>query len=367
MATLARETGNSSRPHDSLAPRRILVDITHPAHLHFFRHAIGELRSAGHELLLTARDKDCLRELAGQWGMELLWFGETPAGWLGKGRTLLHRQWRLWRVVREFRPHVMAAIGGTFIGAVGYLTRVPTIVFTDTESATLSNWITFPFATRICVPRAFRGERRRPHLRYDGFHELAYLRPPRFQPDPSVLREMGVANGEPYTMVRFVGWRAGHDVGRRGLTREQKIAAVERLAEHSRVFITSEAELPSSLAAYRLPLPACRMHDALAFASLLFGESSTMSSEAAILGVPSVFVYPQVELGIVQEHAERWRIVHWYPPEQFTAALEKASSLLRERRGDHWRGVARQIVDSSVDVSEFIREQVLESARSRAA
>jgi predicted glycosyltransferase len=33
------------------------------------------------------------------------------------------------------------------------------------------------------------------------------------------------------------------------------------------------------------------MHDAIAFASLLFGESSTMSEEAAMLGVPSIYLY----------------------------------------------------------------------------
>ena len=33
-----------------------------------------------------------------------------------------------------------------------------------------------------------------------------------------------------------------------------------------------------------------RMHDAIAFSSLLFGESATMSSEAAMLGVPTIFI-----------------------------------------------------------------------------
>jgi predicted glycosyltransferase len=33
------------------------------------------------------------------------------------------------------------------------------------------------------------------------------------------------------------------------------------------------------------------MHDAIAFSSLVFGESSTMSEEAAMLGVPSVYLF----------------------------------------------------------------------------
>ena len=36
---------------------KLLVDMGHPAHVHFFRHAIRELESRGHEVRITARDK----------------------------------------------------------------------------------------------------------------------------------------------------------------------------------------------------------------------------------------------------------------------------------------------------------------------
>ena len=35
----------------------ILVDMVHPAHVHFFRHAIGELQQRGHNVAVTARAK----------------------------------------------------------------------------------------------------------------------------------------------------------------------------------------------------------------------------------------------------------------------------------------------------------------------
>ena len=34
------------------------MDITHPAHVHFFRHAIAELRARGHDVAVTTRRKD---------------------------------------------------------------------------------------------------------------------------------------------------------------------------------------------------------------------------------------------------------------------------------------------------------------------
>ena len=39
-----------------------------------------------------------------------------------------------------------------------------------------------------------------------------------------------VKPGEIFTLMRFVGWGAGHDIGRSGLTTQNKIRAVEELS-----------------------------------------------------------------------------------------------------------------------------------------
>ena len=41
----------------------ILIDIIHPAHVHFFRHAISEFEKRGHKVAVTARQKDVTIEL----------------------------------------------------------------------------------------------------------------------------------------------------------------------------------------------------------------------------------------------------------------------------------------------------------------
>jgi hypothetical protein len=40
---------------------KILIDIGHPAHVHFFKNAIRELEGRGHEVKVTARDKEVAR------------------------------------------------------------------------------------------------------------------------------------------------------------------------------------------------------------------------------------------------------------------------------------------------------------------
>jgi len=74
------------------------------------------------------------------------------------------------------------------------------------------------------------------------------------------------------------------------------------------------------------------MHDAIAEAAVVVGESSTMASEAAVLGVPSVFIHPIIERGYTQEQADRWRIVHWYIADQYEEAIACAEMLMAQAR-----------------------------------
>jgi len=42
---------------------RILIDMGHPAHVHFFRYAIAELKRRSHDVLVTAQLKNVMSQL----------------------------------------------------------------------------------------------------------------------------------------------------------------------------------------------------------------------------------------------------------------------------------------------------------------
>lgn len=347
---------------------RFLIDVTHPAHVHFFRPLVGRLRREGHEVLLTARDKDVTLELCAEFGLEPIRQGPAGTGALGLMRELLARQRALFGLLRKVRPDAALAIAGTFLSLPGRLAGVPTYVFYDTEHATASNLLAYPFATCVYVPRCYFKTIRWRHERYDGYHELAYLHPRYFRPDPAVLPEAGLSPGESFAIVRFVGWGAGHDLGKRGLSDAQKREALAALAAQTRVLISSEGPLPPDLEPQRLALDAHRLHHLMAYASLVFGESGTMPSEAALLGVPSVYLNP-LRLGYLEELEARYGIVSTYSPERLAQALDRAVSLLRQGDPEHWRAVARRIVAEKIDVSEMLHRICMERpyARRRSA
>ena len=338
---------------------RFLIDLTHPAHVHFFRNLISRLRAEGHEVKLTGRSKDILVELAASYGLELEVFGEARPGAAALARELLHRQRRLYRIVRQLRPHAAMAIAGTFIAGVGRLTRTPTYVFYDTEHATLSNLLAYPFATCTYVPRCYFKPIRWRHQRYDGYHELAYLHPRYFEPDPGVLEEAGVRHDEIFSIVRFVSWGAAHDLGRRGLSDADKRRAIDRLSVHGRVLLSAEGDLPADLEPLRLRLDPGRLHDLMARAALVFGESGTMPSEAAVLGVPSVYLNP-LRLGYLEELERDYGLVSTFRPEHLEEALDRSDSILDGFDREGWCKLAARMREDKIDVTRMLHRIALE-------
>jgi uncharacterized protein len=291
---------------------RLLIDILHPAHVHVFRNLAQELTGRGHEVRFTLREKECARELLDQYGIAYDVLSRQRHG-AGLAVELAARSAKLWGIVARFRPHFLAGVMGPSIALVGRLRRlmgdpVRTAIFYDTEMAAITNWFAYPLADYVCTPECYQGTVRGHHIRYPGYHELAYLHPRRFTPDMEVVRRAGINPSERYFVVRFVSYAASHDLGTAGISEQRKIALVHMLAARGRVVISSESPLPAALESYRLAIPASAIHHVLAGATLLVGESATMASECAVLGVPAVYISP-VGRGYTDEQESRYGLV----------------------------------------------------------
>lgn len=339
---------------------RLLFDILHPAHVHVFKHAIRELGARGHQVAITLREKDIARQLLDEYGFEYRVLSHKRTG-AGLALEFAERGFRLWRVIDEFRPHFLAGIMGPSIAAVGRLRRVAArdrarvAVFYDTEIAKLTNAFAYPLADYVCTPDCYQGAVRGNHIRYPGYHELAYLHPDRFTPDPEMVRARGIDPTAPYFVVRFVSYEASHDLTTRGLPLERKVALVRALSRHGRVLITSEAELPPDLMPYRAPVPVQDIHHVLAFARLLVGESATMASECAVLGVPAIYVSP-LGRGYTDDEEQRYGLVHNFTgarfQEDFVATAERL--VADPELGVKARSARARLLADKVDVTAWM-------------
>src|SRR5512138_2910791 len=110
---------------------KIIVDIGHPGHIHFFKHFIWDMRSRGHEILVTASIKDVTLDLLDGLGFEYIVTCKRESG-LMMGYELLKRDVQMFRLAKQFKPDFIMGINSTIAAHVSRVTSARSIVFTDT-------------------------------------------------------------------------------------------------------------------------------------------------------------------------------------------------------------------------------------------
>lgn len=335
----------------------ILVDVCHPAHAHFFRHPIALWREQGCTVHVAARDKDVALPLMREFGIECTTLGRTGTGALSLMAELVRRDFALYRLARRVRAQAITAIGGIFAAHAAFAARIPSVVFYDTEIATMQNRLTYPLASVVAVPRCYRGWTPLSRTtRYAGYHELSYLHPDRFVPDRDRAVAAGVDPARPTYLVRLVAWTANHDFGDSGLSPDAVMALVERLGKNGHVVISSENPLPLELDALRFRGRVSDMHHLMAFCAGYFGESATMASECAVLGVPAVYAANSPR-GYTDEQQSRYGLVH-NVRELRSEALDAACDWLLAQDSDAIVEKRDALLAESVDVAEFVAQTV---------
>lgn len=346
---------------------RVLVEILHPAHVHFFRNAIAEWRARGDEVLVLSREKDVANELLDAYGIPYESISRLGGSSLALAGEMIVRDVRMWRRARAFRPNVLVGIMGVTIAQIGRMIRKPAIVFYDTENARLTNSFVYPLAHSVCTPECYAAPVRGRHVTYPGYHELAYLHPNRFTPDAEVVRRAGLDPEGGYFIVRFVSWQASHDFFDHGFDLSLKRAVVQELERHGRVLISCEGALPTDLEPYRLKAPVESIHHIIAFSRMLVGESATMASEAAVLGVPAFYI-ADTSRGYIDDLESRYGLVRKYKRAEASSALEEIKRIVRDETArEEVAGARRRLLTERVDTTSWVMSYVDRVVGPRAA
>jgi len=341
---------------------KILVDIGHPAHVHFFKNFIKEMNKMGHSFLITARDKDVTKNLLDKYGFEYTVISERKESkntnkffeLIKMGFELIKRDYGIFRLAKKFKPDILMGIGGESVAQVSKLIRAKSIIFTDSEPAKIINSLAFPFADAICTPSCFKHDLGNKHVKYDVYHELAYLHPHYFTPNPAVLDEIGLSKDDTFIILRFVSWSASHDVGQHGI--RDKVGLVKELEKHGKVLITSEARLPKELEKYKITVSPEKLHDLLYYAHVFAGDSQTMATEAGVLGTPAVRCNTFVgenDMGYFIELEQKYGLIFNYSnPDK---AIEKAVELIQKPNlKEEWQEKRKKLLKDKIDVTAFM-------------
>lgn len=335
---------------------KILVDINHPAHVHYFKNCIQILRAKGHQFIITSRNRYPALQLLDAYNETYYNRGKGFENLWGKLFYMPIADIRILKIALKTKPHLFLSFGTPYPNHVAWILRKPGINFQDTENAGLMNFITKPFSQLYCTPSCFKKNLGKRHIRFDGYMELAYLHPNYFKPDDSVFKYLEIGKREKYMVLRFVSWGATHDIGHKGIHLHMKRKAVKEFSKLARVYISSEAPLPDDLKTYQIHIPPDKMHHVLAFASLLYGESATMASECAMLGTPAIYIDNEGR-GYTDELEKKYGLVFNYSeslPHQ-EESIGKAFELLkRPNLSSEWQKRRQNMLDRSIDVTHFM-------------
>ena len=307
----------------------LLIEISHPAHVYKMLATIKTLKEKGHSITVVTKDIPSIKNLLDKFEIPFVVIGIKRDSLLAK--AILQAWYNLRCLIILKNKKIDLIVGSLTAAYLTRLTKVPSLLLDDDDDEVEPLVVKYihPYISQILSPVALKGKRgRKDTIYYAGYHELAYLHPNRFTPDESVLEEIGLKKGEPYFVMRFNVFKAHHDIGILGLSIENKRKIISLLEKKGRVFITTERNIDEEFKKYQLKLSPEKVHSLLYYATMFVGDSQTMTSEAAVLGTPSIRSNSFVgRIEYLEEEEHKYELTYGFLPSESDAMFEKIDEL----------------------------------------
>jgi len=333
---------------------RVLIDVGHPKEVNIFRNVIKELERRGHTVKIVARDKENTAALLDAYGFNYE-LGRYYNGLINKVIGVLKNDFLLYKISKKFKPDIF--VGSPYTAQISKLFRKPHIGLADTEIASLAIRLMMPFTNAICVPSCFSRDLGSKEVRFNSYFELSYLHPNYFKPNPSILEELNLSKNDKYILLRFSSLGAHHDIGVKGFdfrSNKEIREFIKRMEDYGRVFLTSEIKLDKELEKYGVNVSTADFHSFVYFATMYIGDGASMAAEAAILGVPSIYV-STTRRGYLDELEEKYGLAYTFNDRE--QAQKKAFELLEDTNLKEKRQKKREkMLSEKIDTAKFMVE-----------
>jgi predicted glycosyltransferase len=335
----------------------ILFEVNHPGQVHLLRHTYHQLLKRNHKLFVITKKDKMINHLLDFYNISYILLGEKGSGIHGKIFKQLHFDFQALKLVLKHK--ITLGVGSSITNDhVAAITKMNSIHLSDDdpEMVPLINNFSYPFADVILSPDCLSFLKyKNKNIGYAGYHELAYLHPNRFNPNPEVIHKIGIKETDTFFILRFVALIGHHDHGHAGISLEQKRKLIELLKPHGRIFITSEKNIEPEFEEYRLPVPPEDIHSLMYYATMFLGDSQTMTSEAAILGTPALKCNTFAgKLSVPNQIEDKYGLCYSYQPSDFHAFFNHTKQLIETKDLKKIWAQKRQIfLNDKIDVTSF--------------
>lgn len=335
---------------------KILIDIGHPASVHFFSQMTLELINKGHDVLFTTREKDVSLDLLNYYKFNYVSFGKTPRSFFLKVLNIFVYSYKILKISIRFKPDLFFTRGAYYLFLSSLVLRKPIISNLNTDVSKI-NHLLHKFPDCLMTPQSFKYSfNKKKHIRYPGNCELALLHPNRYKPDKSVLSRYNISDDDRLILVRFVSFVAFDDYGQEGVSSQKRESFVKELAKYGKVIVSSEELLSGELKKYHLEQNSNYQTGDLQhleyYAELFLGDSGAMTAECAVLGTPSIYISTK-RLGFVDELVNKYDLAYQYSNHE--EALNKGIELLKTPGlKQKWAIKKERFISDSIDLTKFM-------------
>lgn len=312
---------------------RVLFFYVHPAKYHLFSNAISLLQKEGHHVDIAIVNKEVLSDLLDKKGVK--YFNLFPNGRksnylpyklnaiLGVVRTL----WKLFLLT--WNNKYDCYVTDDVITILGKFQGVPSIAFTDNDLKTVKLYkIIFQTATKIIAPSSTDvGEFANKKIGFNGNKAIAHLHPKYFHLDKGVLSKYNLQDKKLF-IIRLAKLNAGHDLhGNPGVTDRDLDELIASIPNEYTILISTERKISSVHEKYLMKIDPVDFTQILAFSRFYVGDSGTIATEAAMLGVPNILINNIAkDCGVHVDLNRNWNLQYYF--DSYTEAKEKLKELL---------------------------------------
>lgn len=331
---------------------KILIDIGHPAHVHYFKNFIRIMKSKGHNFLIIARDKEITFDLLVKYNIPYISRGKGGKSLFSKVIYIPKADLIIYKEARLFKPDIFLSFGSTYAAHASKLYGKPHIALDDTEHAKFELLMYPPFTDVLLNPKCFKKNLGKKQIFFDSYIELSYLHPSLFEVNKGVRKILNLAKSDKFVLFRFISWGASHDIGQSGIPNDTKLELIKLFEKMGYIiFISAEGSLSDDFEKYRISISPELIHSILKEADIFIGESGTMATEAAILGTPSVFVN-SLDAGVFQDEV-KYGILYSY--RNANNLVDKIVSLLKiDNLKEQHIFKSKKLLNNKINVTDFL-------------
>jgi len=322
--------------------KRIIFDLNHPADFHFFKRLMGDLEDRGYKIRVIARDKDCLHTLLRHHGIKFISRGKGRHSITGKYLYAVFNVALLARQLIRFRPALSVSLSSPYLILASRIFSIKTLTYIDTDF----NPRIFPFIRRahyVFTPAGFQHTFHHNHFRLNTMKEMAYL-----AWDKAVHEKPGVG-----CFFRITRTDSVHHSPESGLDLTRIVELINNICQKYPCILSSEVPSLPGLSGQIEKANITEVHAQLQSCRVFWGNSATMAAEAALLGVPAIFVGAEKFSYLIE--LEEYGLLHCFHPSEVDSSVEKLKALLIQQpdRGEYIRALSR-FCGGKIDITSFL-------------